>query len=183
MSLRHGAEQVSVSLANATSFQLEVRNQQIEALKEAGSSGIHVTLAKKQKRSTLSSNDFRIETLEPLIRSTLQALPLMGEDPFYTLPDPKLQGKAQIDLGFRDPDFEKILPRKKWKNSFFWKRKHSPLILDCKRRRFLIRIQFPIWYMETVTDSWKGAVKPFTVREPPCLQKTRTGKMKDLPKV
>ena len=113
LSLRHGAEQVSVSLANATSFQLEVRNQQIEALKEAGSSGIHVTLAKKQKRSTLSSNDFRIETLEPLIRSTLQALPLMGEDPFYTLPDPKLQGKAQIDLGFRDPDFEKNPSKKK----------------------------------------------------------------------
>ena len=46
LSLKQGAEQVSVSLANATSFQLEVRNQNIEALKEAGSSGIHVTLAK-----------------------------------------------------------------------------------------------------------------------------------------
>ena len=108
LSLKQGAEQVSVSLANATSFQLEVRNQNIEALKEAGSSGIHVTLAKNQKRSTLSSNDFRLETLEPLIRSTLEALPLMGEDPFFTLPDPKLQGKAEIDLQFRDPKFEKM---------------------------------------------------------------------------
>ena len=113
LSLKQGAEQVSVSLANATSFQLEVRNQNIEALKEAGSSGIHVTLAKNQKRSTLSSNDFRLETLEPLIRSTLEALPLMGEDPFYTLPDPKLQGKAEIDLQFRDPNFEKMASTEK----------------------------------------------------------------------
>ena len=113
LSLKQGAEQVSVSLANATSFQLEVRNQNIEALKEAGSSGIHVTLAKNQKRSTLSSNDFRLETLEPLIRSTLEALPLMGEDPFYTLPDPKLQGKAEIDLQFRDPNFEKMASNEK----------------------------------------------------------------------
>ena len=113
LSLKQGAEQVSVSLANATSFQLEVRNQNIEALKEAGSSGIHVTLAKNQKRSTLSSNDFRLETLEPLIRSTLEALPLMGEDPFYTLPDPKLQGNAEIDLQFRDPNFEKMASTEK----------------------------------------------------------------------
>ena len=113
LSLKQGAEQVSVSLANATSFQLEVRNQNIEALKEAGSSGIHVTLAKNQKRSTLSSNDFRLETLEPLIHSTLEALPLMGEDPFYTLPDPKLQGKAEIDLQFRDPNFEKMASTEK----------------------------------------------------------------------
>ncbi len=101
-----GAEQVSVSLANATAFQLEVLGQRIDALKEAVSSGIHLTISRKQRRSTVSSNDFRMETLEPLIRSTLEALPHMGEDPYFTLPDPDLQGRASGDLRLIDSEFE-----------------------------------------------------------------------------
>ena len=50
----------------------------------------------------------RIETLAPLIRSTLGALPYMGEDEFYSLPDPKLQGRAPGDLEFLDPDYDKL---------------------------------------------------------------------------
>jgi len=108
-----GAEQVSVSLANSTSFQVDVRKKKIESLQESGSSGIHLTLSNNNRRSTVSSNDLRIETLAPLIRSTLQALPYMGEDQFYSLPDPKLQGCAPDNLEFLDPDFEKISSDKK----------------------------------------------------------------------
>ena len=103
-----GAEQVSVSLANSTSFQVDVREEKIESLQESGSSGIHLTVSKNKRRSTVSSNDLRIETLAPLIRSTLQALPYMGIDEFYSLPDPKLQGRASINLEFNDPDFDKL---------------------------------------------------------------------------
>ncbi len=116
LSRKLGALEVSVSLANSTSFQLEVREQRIEALKEAGSSGIHITLSRKQRRSTVSSNDLRLETLEPLIRSTIEVLPLMGEDPYYTLPDQKLQGCAKVDLLFRDPEFEACTSEEKMKN-------------------------------------------------------------------
>ena len=124
LSLKQGAEQVSVSLANATSFQLEVRNQNIEALKEAGSSGIHVTLAKNQKRSTLSSNDFRLETLEPLIRSTLEALPLMGEDPFYTFLIQNFRGKQRSTYNSEIRTLKKWPLTKKLMNCCFWKRRH-----------------------------------------------------------
>ena len=105
---KYGAEQVSVSLAKSTSFQVDVREQKIESLQESGSSGIHLTVSKNKRRSTVSSNDFRTETLAPLIRSTLQALPYMGEDEFYSLPDPKLQGRAPGDLEFLDPDYDKL---------------------------------------------------------------------------
>ena len=104
---KYGAEQVSVSLANSTSFQVDVREKKIESLQESGSSGIHLTVSKNKRRSTVSSNDLRIETLAPLILSTLQALPFMGEDEFYSLPDPKLQGRAPGNLEFLDPDFDK----------------------------------------------------------------------------
>ena len=112
---KYGAEQVSVSLANSTSFQVDVREKKIESLQESGSSGIHLTVSKNKRRSTVSSNDLSIETLAPLILSTLQALPFMGEDEFYSLPDPKLQGRAPGNLEFLDPDFDKLCSEEKIK--------------------------------------------------------------------
>ena len=110
---KDGAEQVSLSLANSTSFQIDVRENKIESLQESGSSGIHITVSKNKRRSTVSSNDLRIDTLAPLIRSTLESLPFMGEDLFYSLPDPKLQGCSKEDLEFLDPGFGKINTNKK----------------------------------------------------------------------
>ena len=91
---KYGAEQASLSLANSTSFQVDVREKKIESLQESGSSGVHLTVSKNKRRSTVSSNDLRLETLVPLIRSTMDALPFMGKDECYSLPDPELQGCA-----------------------------------------------------------------------------------------
>ncbi|MDP6320488.1 MAG: TldD/PmbA family protein [SAR324 cluster bacterium] len=117
LALGYGTEQVSVSLAKSISFQVDVRENKIESLQESGSSGIHITISKNNRRSTVSSNDFREETLAPLIRSTLEALPHMGEDKFYTLPDPALQGRAPGDLEFLDPDYSKLSSGEKVKIS------------------------------------------------------------------
>ncbi|MEE2599526.1 MAG: TldD/PmbA family protein [SAR324 cluster bacterium] len=117
LALGYGTEQVSVSLAKSISFQVDVRENKIESLQESGSSGIHITVSKNNRRSTVSSNDFREETLAPLIRSTLEALPYMGEDKFYTLPDPALQGRAPGDLEFLDPDYSKLSSGEKVKIS------------------------------------------------------------------
>ena len=117
LALGYGTEQVSVSLAKSISFQVDVRENKIESLQESGSSGIHITISKNNRRSTVSSNDFREETLAPLIRSTLEALPYMGEDKFYTLPDPSLQGRAPGNLEFLDPDYSKLSSGEKVKIS------------------------------------------------------------------
>lgn len=117
LALGYGTEQVSVSLAKSISFQVDVRENKIESLQESGSSGIHITISKNNRRSTVSSNDFREETLAPLIRSTLEALPYMGEDKFYTLPDPALQGRAPGNLEFLDPDYSKLSSGEKVKIS------------------------------------------------------------------
>ena len=68
---KYGADKVSVSLANSTSFQVYVREKKIESLQESVSSGIHLTISVKKRRSTVSSNDLRLATLAPLIRSTI----------------------------------------------------------------------------------------------------------------
>ena len=118
LACKDGAEQVSLSLANSTSFQIDVRDNKIESLQESGSSGIHITVSRNKRRSTVSSNDLRIDTLGPLIRSTLEALPFMGEDLFYSLPDPSLQGRSEGDLAFQDPSFGKLNSEEKVKIPF-----------------------------------------------------------------
>jgi len=103
-----GAEQATLTLATATAFQVEVREANIESLKEAGSSGIHLVLSQDGRRSSLTSNDFRLDTLRTLIRDTLTALPHMDRDEWYTLPEQELQGRAPGDLAFLDPEHEHI---------------------------------------------------------------------------
>ena len=110
---KYGAEQASLSLANSTSFQVDVREKKIESLQESGSSGVHLTVSKDKRRSTVSSNDLRLETLVPLIRSTMDALPFMGKDECYSLPDPELQGCAPGNLELLDPDFDKLSSEEK----------------------------------------------------------------------
>ncbi len=99
-----GAEQVTVSVASATSFQVEVREGEIDSLRESGSSGIHLTLSQGHRRSSLTSNDLSVNSVRPLIQQTLEALPFMGADEFYELPHPERQGRAEVDLQALDPD-------------------------------------------------------------------------------
>ncbi len=103
-----GAEQITVSLASATSFQVEIREGEIDSLRESGSSGIHLTLSQGHRRSSLTSNDLSVDSIRPLIQQTLEALPFMGEDAFYDLPSPERQGRAQVDLQALDPDHASV---------------------------------------------------------------------------
>jgi len=118
-----GAETASVSLASATAFQVEARNERIESLKESKSSGIHVLLGKEHRRSSFSSNDLRLESILPMMQSTLDALPYMEADPFYTLPDPELQGRADLELRFEDFDFDQYSSQTKIEKIFQLERK------------------------------------------------------------
>ena len=108
-----GAEQASLTLATATAFQVEAREASIDSLKEAGSSGIHLVLSQDGRRSSLTSNDLKLDTLRTLIRDTLTALPHMDHDEWYSLPEPELQGRAPGDLAFLDPDHERVSSEEK----------------------------------------------------------------------
>ena len=77
-----------------------------------------MTISIKKRRSTVSSNDLRLETLAPLIRSTIDTIPYMGEDEFLQSSGPKDTGTAPLNLEFLDSDFEKITSEEKIKFSF-----------------------------------------------------------------
>ncbi len=113
-----GADLMTVIVANSRAFELEVRNKQTDVLKEAASSGISVTVCKGQRRSSVYSNDFNIDTIESLLSATMKALPYMGADEFYTLPDPKLQGRADVDLKLFDNAFDSVTSPDKIKRTF-----------------------------------------------------------------
>ncbi len=101
-----GAELVSISIGNSRSFEVEVRESKIDVLKEAGASGISVSVCKDKRRSSLFSNDLHIEKIESLIKSTMGSLQFMGADEFFTLPEQSRQGKAACDLNLVDKEFE-----------------------------------------------------------------------------
>ncbi|MGR3179169.1 MAG: TldD/PmbA family protein [Candidatus Anammoxibacter sp.] len=111
-----GAELVTVSIGNSRAFELEVRNKQTDVLKQAGSSGINISVCKDHKRSSVFSNDLRLETIESLISSTMKVLPYMGIDEFYTLPEVALQGSSSGDLKLIDADFDNCDSSEKVKN-------------------------------------------------------------------
>ncbi len=112
-----GADLATVSIGCTTSFLVEVRNHKIDLLKESGSSGVHLIVSKDQRRSSVTSNDLRMETLIPLLQSTIEILPHMSADEFYALPDPSLQGRASANLAFLDPQFEQFLSSEKIENT------------------------------------------------------------------
>ena len=56
----------------------------------------------------LTSNDLRIEVIEPLINSTIETLPYMGQDEYYSLPDSHEQGRAEGDLEVYDSRYATV---------------------------------------------------------------------------
>ena len=122
-SQKMGAEFITVSIGHTTLFQVEVRDHQIDLLNEASSSGVHLTLCRNQRRSSVTSNDLRIDTLLPLVKSTMDILPYINADEYYTLPDPALQGRSSGDLNCLDPRFDHYSSSEKIQNTFLQEEK------------------------------------------------------------
>ena len=99
---KQGADTTIVNLGTGSSFDVEVRQGEIETLSESQSSGVSVTISKDHKRSSFSSNDLSFESIQSLLKSTLEALPYLEADEYYTMPTPELQGKADVDLMLED---------------------------------------------------------------------------------
>ncbi len=97
-----GADIASVNLNVGSSFNVEVRKGEIEVLSESQSSGLSMTVSQSGKRSSFSSNDLSLDSVKTLLQSTLESLPYMEADEYYTLPNPELQGKAEGDLDLED---------------------------------------------------------------------------------
>jgi PmbA protein len=103
---KKGATQMQATISEGTEFNVEVRNQNIEKLTEAGSISASFKVIVDEKVATASSSDLKEETLHKLIDNAVTRAKLTSPDEFSALPD-----KEAINVNINDLDLfdQKIL--------------------------------------------------------------------------
>ena len=84
---KKGAHQIQVSASEGSEFSVDVREQKIERLTEAGSNGIRFKVIVDNKVAHASSSDFNEDTLHKMIDNAIIRAKLSGLDEFSGLPD------------------------------------------------------------------------------------------------
>jgi PmbA protein len=107
--LKGGAQQVSVRIGESRSSNIEIRDLNIDTLKESNRIGLSVDLYVDKKYSSHSTNRLKKEELFRFIDEAIAATRFLAEDEFRQLPDPALcyKGGGQ-DLKRFDPKLDSI---------------------------------------------------------------------------
>lgn len=100
---RLGVDHAEVSVSSGERLELDVRNDEIELVKEARSSGMSVRVIRDGRVSTSATTDLTPGAVEAFLARTLEMAELSEEDPLAAPPDPEeLDGEWQ-DLDLFDP--------------------------------------------------------------------------------
>lgn len=92
--LKSGAEQVSVTIYENRSSNIEIRDQKIDSLKESNRSGLSISLYVDKKYSAHSTNRMKKEELFRFVEEAINATRFLAEDEFRSLPDSELYYKG-----------------------------------------------------------------------------------------
>jgi PmbA protein len=112
--LESGAQQASVSISNSQSSSVEVREEKIDKLEQAITSGLSIRLFVDGKYSAHSTSRLKKEELARFIEEAIEGTKYLSEDEFRTLPEPELYYKGGgKDLESLDNDFSKVDPKEK----------------------------------------------------------------------
>jgi PmbA protein len=107
--LKNGAQQVSVSIDENRSNNIEIRDQKIDSLKESNRSGMNIDLYVDNKYSSSSTNRLKKDDLLKFTGEAIAATRYLAEDQFRKLPEPELYYKGGgADLGLYDKKLESI---------------------------------------------------------------------------
>ena len=98
--LKNGADELEVSLSEATEFSVEVRHGEIEKLIEAGSRGLSFKIIIDHKVATASTSDLSPDTLKRLIQGT-------RDKHNKTTPANRKVQKARLRLLEKGPSFNR----------------------------------------------------------------------------
>lgn len=93
--LKKGAQQVSVSINENRSTEIEIRDQKTDTLKESNQNGLSVDLYVDKKYSAHSTNRMKKDELFRFVDEAIIATRYLGEDSFRSLPDPDLYFKGK----------------------------------------------------------------------------------------
>jgi PmbA protein len=107
--LKGGAQQVSVRIGESRSSNIEIRDLNIDTLKESNRIGLSIDLYVDKKYSSHSTNRLKKEELFRFIDEAIAATRFLAEDEFRQLPDPALcyKGGGQ-DLNKFDPKMDTV---------------------------------------------------------------------------
>ncbi|NIM91766.1 MAG: hypothetical protein GTO17_12565 [Candidatus Aminicenantes bacterium] len=109
--LKAGADEAEVYLVADRDFELDVRNGDVETIKQATSKGLGLTVFKDKKLGFSYTSDFSDESITEFIKKTVQLSLVADPKPWNGLPDFK-KGKLP-DLDLYDPSISEIPNEKK----------------------------------------------------------------------
>ena len=92
--LKKGAQQVSVSIDDSRSNNIEIRDQQIDKLTESNRNSLTINLYVDKKYSAHNTNRLKKEDLFRFVDEAIAATRFLAEDELRTLPDPELYYKG-----------------------------------------------------------------------------------------
>ncbi len=112
--LKKGADQISVSIYENRSTNIELRDQKIDTLKESNQNGLSIDLYVNKKYSSHSTNRLKKDELLRFVEEAIVSTRFLAEDEYRSLPDPDLYYKGGgPDLNVFDPKVDAIDPKKK----------------------------------------------------------------------
>jgi len=107
--LKNGADQVSVSINDSRSSDIEIRDQKIDKLTESIRNSLTIKLFVDKKYSAHSTSRLKKEELFHFIEEAIAATRFLAEDEFRSLPEPDLYYKeGSFDLKTVDPVLDSI---------------------------------------------------------------------------
>ncbi len=107
--LKNGAGQVSATISETRSTDIEVRDQKTDSLKESNRSGLSISFYVDGKFSSHTTNRLKKEDLFRFIEEAIIATRYLAEDEFRTLPEPELYYKGSgPDLNLYDQKLDSL---------------------------------------------------------------------------
>ena len=110
---RNGADQVDVLIVNSTNANITVRLGEIEELKQSNPKSLGIRVFKNQQKALTYTSDFREESLQNLIKKTVEIASVTGSDEYSGLPEKSLIGIADAKLPQSDPKIAEVSTDKK----------------------------------------------------------------------
>jgi PmbA protein len=112
--IKSGAQQVSVSINENRSNNIEIRDQKIDSLKESNQNSLSISLYVDKKYSAHSTNRMKKDELFRFVEEAVAATRYLAEDEFRSLPEPELyyKGGGPVLNNF-DPKLDSVDPKTK----------------------------------------------------------------------
>lgn len=110
---KQGADQVQINAGRNSNFNVQVREGEIEELKEAGSTGISLKIIKDEKVADAYSSDLSEDTLRKLVDNAVKRAQYTSKDPNSKLPELEKLTVSPESLKLYDESVEAEPPENK----------------------------------------------------------------------